>query len=122
MFVSLLLANVAASFLACLGIALIFYFPLAQLLRNQFSADAASVWIKFILFAVFVVGISVGTRIWELERYADPRSGGAISQDVLALEVYKTVIATLQVDGFLLFVLLALVGLIYLARRKSQGG
>lgn len=119
MFVTLLLANLVASLLVCLATVLIFSFPLAKVLKDRFSEDAAAVWMKFILFTVFVIGISVGTRIWEIERYADPQKGGAISQNLLVLEVYKTVIATMQVSAVLLFVLLTVVGLTYLARKKS---
>lgn len=122
MFVTLLLANVAASLLVCLAITLVFYLPLARLLKSRFSEEAASVWMKFALFAVFAAGISVGTRIWDIERYADPRATGAISQDLIALEVYKTVIATLQVGALLLFVLLLVLALVRLAGKKSPGG
>lgn len=119
MFVTLLLANLAASLLVCLAAVLIFRLPLAKVLKDRFSEDAAAVWMKFILFTVFVIGISVGTRIWEIERYAEPQRSVTISQNLLALEVYKTVIATMQVSAVLLFVLLTVVGLAYLAKKKS---
>ena len=119
MFITLLLANLAASFLVCLVTVLIFYFPVARAFKSRFTEATASLWMKFILFAIFVIGMSVGTRIWDIERYADSQTGVVISQDLLALEVYKTVIATMQVSAVLLFVLLAMVGLAYLARKKT---
>lgn len=120
MFITLLLVNLGASLLICLLTVLIFRLPLTRLLEQRCSAAAAAVWVKFILFLVFVIGTTVGTRIWEIEHYADPKAPAPISQDVLALEVYKTVISTLQVSAVLLVVLLTVVGLAYLTKKKPD--
>jgi hypothetical protein len=119
MFITLLLVNLTASLLVCLATVLIFRSPLVKLVKSHFAEEAAAVWIKFILFTIFVIGISVGTRLWDIEKYIDPQTGGTINQDLLALEIYKTVIATMQVNAVLFFVLLAVVGIVYLAKKKS---
>ena len=72
----------------------LFWKPLTGILRTSLSEGAASLWSRGIGLGVLVVGISVGTRIWDLERYAT--AGIAVSSDQLVLEVYKSVIATAQ--------------------------
>jgi glycosyltransferase involved in cell wall biosynthesis len=50
-------------------------------------------------FAIFVVGVSSGVRVWELERYITPMQPDAVEGLVLTterwiLEVYRTIIGT----------------------------
>ena len=90
-------------------------------------------------FAIFVVGISQAVRIWELERYIDPyrqpRMPGemkgeakvlALTGDRWVLEVYRTVIETLQGIAwvlllFFLFSLMAYVVVRVFESRKGTG-
>jgi ABC-type sugar transport system permease subunit len=68
--------------------------------------------------AVVVMGVSVGTRVWDLERYA----GGseALSTDAMALEIYRTTISTAQANVAALLVIFLAIGVIALMRRRGD--
>lgn len=61
------------------------------------------------MFAIYVVGISGGVRIWELEKYINPQTGPngelvVLNANRWTLEVYRTVIETLQSIAWMLLV------------------
>ena len=63
---------------------------------------------RSITFAIYVVGISGGGRIWALERYITPNTEEASVVQLNAarwtLEVYRTVVETLQGIAWMLLV------------------
>ena len=98
--------------------ALLFRGPVRQILARLVSPELAGAWQRYLVFAVFVVGLSSGVRVWELEKYITPRpqEGGPVGPVVLnterwVLEVYRTVIESLQGIAWvlLLFFSMALV-------------
>ena len=95
----------------------LFWKPLTGILRSSLSEGAASLWSRGIGLCVLVVGISVGTRIWDLERYAT--AGKAVSSDQLVLEVYKSVIATAQACVAVLVIVFVGIGVIALMKRRA---
>jgi hypothetical protein len=73
------------------------------------------------MFAIYVVGISSGVRIWDLEKYISPTALGDKTREALALtldrcilELYRTVIGTLQGVAWMLlvFFVFALIGFV----------
>jgi len=64
------------------------------------------------------VGISGGVRFWDLEKYIAPAALGTVpmtlNSDRWVLEIYRTVIGTLQSDAWLLllFFIFALVAFV----------
>jgi hypothetical protein len=67
-----------------------------------------------------VVGVSSGVRVWELEKYITPRSKDAelvvLNADRWTLEVYRTIIGSVQGVAIMLlvFFLVALVAYVIL--------
>ncbi len=59
-------------------------------------------------FAIYVVGVSGGVRVWELEKYVNPRGKDVppieLNADRWTLEVYRTIIETLQSIAWMLLV------------------
>jgi len=61
-------------------------------------------------FAIYVVGVSKGVRVWELERYITPARFDEkarvleLTQERWVLEIYRTIIETLQGIAWLLLV------------------
>ena len=130
MFLTLLLATfliaVATSTLAVS----LFSQPVKKILDRLVSEELGASWKRYILFAIYVVGISGGVRVWDLERYITPRTNEeapiALNFDRWILEVYKTVIGTLQSVAwmllvFFLFALLAYVVLRGFELRHAKG-
>ena len=119
MFVTLLVANFLIAGLVCFLIALVFRGPIARILQRLVSDDLSSAWVRYIIFAIYVVGISGGVRIWDLEKYITPTEGTtvlALTSDRWVLEIYRTIIGTLQSNAWmlLLFFLVALIAYVIL--------
>ena len=72
------------------------------------SAELSGAWHRYLSFAVVVVGVSGGVRIWELEKYITARVTDGVpivlNSDRWVLEVYRTLIGTLQSAAWLLLV------------------
>jgi len=85
------------------GVARVFRQPIGDILRRIIKDDVSGAWQKYISFATYVVGISGGVRIYQLEQYVNPALRGPQAVEILELtaerwtiEVYRTVIGTLQ--------------------------
>ena len=118
MFITLLIANFVVAFVVCLIIATVFRKPIDKILQRLVAEDIYSTWSKYIIFAIYVVGVSGGVRIWDLEKYITPQTqNGTILQltsERWVLEIYRTIIGTLQSNAWmlLLFFIFALIGYI----------
>ncbi len=111
MFLTLLLVTFAIAVLVSFGVASLFRNSLRTILNRILSPDLVSAWYRYITFAIYVVGVSGGVRIWELEKYITPRTETEIpivlNADRWLLEMYRTVIATLQSTAWMLLVVFA---------------
>ncbi|MBI3578985.1 MAG: hypothetical protein HY276_06145 [Ignavibacteriales bacterium] len=115
MFLILLVVNFVLAFVVCFIVARIFQSPVDKILQRLVSEDIFAAWAKYLTFAIYVVGLSGGVRVWDLERYITPDArGGAVlvlTQERWVLELYRTVIGTLQSIAWmlLLFFIFALI-------------
>ena len=118
MFITLLLADFAASLVVCFFIVRMFQKPVGRILERLVAEEIYKAWSNYIIFAIYVVGISGGVRFWDLEKYIAPTASGSVSMvlssDRWVLEIYRTVIGTLQSAAWLLllFFIFALVAFV----------
>ena len=126
MFITLLVANFVVSFVVCLIIALIFRTPISKILQRLVAEDLYAAWTKYVTFAIYVVGLSGGVRVWDLEKYITPKIDGnatlELTQDRWILEIYRTIIGTLQSDAWmlLLFFLFALIAYVIVKGMEAR--
>jgi len=107
MFVKLLIVTFIIALAMSAFVALLFSRPIGRILSRLVAEELASSWQRYILFATFVVGISGGVRLWEMERYITPNGEGKIlklTSDRWIIEVYKTIIGSLQSISWMLLV------------------
>lgn len=133
MFFSLLLVTFAIAFATALAVHLLFRQPIGAILDRIVTEDLSAAWQRYIIFALYVVGISGGVRIYDLERYITSPTGEeaplTLTGDRWTLEVYRTVIETLQSIAWMLlvffvFALIAYVvvqGFQHFSNRKKGG-
>ena len=130
MFVALLVITFLLAAVTATGVALLFSRPVSKILGRLVSEQLAPIWRRYILFAIYVVGISGGVRVWDVERYITPDKEGkllALNSDRWVIEIYKTIIGTLQSVAWMLliFFLFALVAYVVLRgfelRRPDNG-
>ena len=109
MFVTLLIVTFVISFAVSTIVARFFREPLDKILSRIIADDISKAWSKYLIFAIYVTGISSGVRIWDLEKYiTEPRFEGAkivnLTAERWVLEVYRTAISTLQGIAWMLLV------------------
>jgi hypothetical protein len=109
MFITLL----AVTFLIALAVSAIvvrmFTKPIDGILRRIISDEISVAWLRYLKFAIYVVGVSGGVRIWELEKYVTPQPYAQaqvveLTRDRWVLEVYRTIIEALKDIAWLLLV------------------
>ncbi len=129
MFLSLLIASFVVSLAVCFIIVRLFKSPINRILHRLVAEDISDAWSKYLLFAIYVVGISGGVRIWQLEKYIIPKAGQAeslqLTNERWVLEIYQTILGTLQSIAwmllvFFIFALLAYVIVRGLEMRKQK--
>ncbi|ANF58065.1 hypothetical protein [Halotalea alkalilenta] len=100
MFFTLLLATFVVALLVSYGVVKLFDSSINAILTRIINADISAAWHRYITFAAYVVGVSGGVRIYSLERYINPPSSDesqlALNAERWTLEIYRTVVGTLQ--------------------------
>ena len=129
MFFTLLLVTFALSILVSIGVVKAFSKPVAAIFSRIIKDSISAAWTKYITFAAFVVGVSSGVRIYELERYISAPDKRvdilALNSERWTLEVYRTIVGTLQGLAWLylvvfIFALIAYVIVRAFEIRRSQ--
>ncbi|MGL4639082.1 MAG: hypothetical protein ACRCVX_05040, partial [Shewanella sp.] len=100
MFFTLLFVTFALSVLVSFMVVQIFKSPLGEIFKRIIQDAISMAWQKYIIFATYVVGISGGVRIYDLERYITARHKDAeileLTSERWTIEIYRTIIETLQ--------------------------
>ncbi len=109
MFITLLIVTFLIALLVCFILVRIFNKPLHGILNRLIEESLSGAWLSYLKFAIYVVGISSGVRIWQLERYITPDNPAGseileLNLDRWTLEIYRTIIGTLQGVAWLLLV------------------
>jgi len=124
MFFALLIVTLLVATLVSYLVARAFDKPILTILERIVGGEMAAAWARYMKFAIYVVGISGGVRIYELERYLPQQQTKMpdgmvepvtqqlmLSPERWVLEVYRTIIETMQAVAWMLlvFFLIALV-------------
>lgn len=128
MFLTLLLVTLLVALATSGIVVLLFRRPIRQILDRIIGADLAPAWQRFLLFAIYVVGVSSGVQIWKLEQYirAEPGPEGRVpftlNAESMGLEVYRTILQVLQgiAWALLVFFVVALVAFALIRRGEAQ--
>jgi hypothetical protein len=126
MFITLLVVVFVIAVLVSAIVARVFEKPVRQMLEQIVSPELSVAWLRYLKFAVYVVGISGGVRVWQLERYISKRTA---AEEILELtrprwfiEIYQTIIGTLQgiVWLLLVFFVFTLIGYIIIRALETR--
>ena len=124
MFVLLLLVNFFIALGVSWVIARIFRKPIASILNRLVQEDIFAAWSKYLTFALYVVGISGGVRVWDLQKYITPSGPNEtileLTTDRWILEVYWTIIGTLQSIAWMLLVFFLFALIAYVIVRGQE--
>jgi hypothetical protein len=118
MVIALLGTTFVISFAVASIVVLVFNKPIDGILKRIIADELSTAWSRYLKFAIYVVGIGGGVRVWSLEKHLtaqDPYYGIVpLTSDRWMLEIYDTIIGTLQSTTILLlvFFVFALVALV----------
>ena len=119
MFLTLLVVTFLISVCVSWLVVLLFTRPIDSILKRLIADEISRVWVTYIRFGLYVVGISSGVRINELERYITrpPVENAEITElnpERWVLEVYRTVISALEglAGALLVFFIFALIAFV----------
>jgi hypothetical protein len=109
MFITLLVVTFLIAFAVSSVVVLVFSGPINRILARVISDQISKAWSRYLKFAIYVTGISAGVRIWDLEKYiTKPHYEGSeivqLTTERWILEVYRTIIGTLQGVAWMLLV------------------
>ena len=126
MFLALLLVTLLLAAAVSVVIARAFTKPLDSILKRIIADEISSAWLIYLKFAIVVIGVSAGVRIHELEKYITPfrsERGAKIVELTLErwiLELYRTVIETLQGIAWMLLVFFVFALIAYVIVRMGE--
>lgn len=126
MFITLLIVTFIISLTVSYAVVRMFSDPIDNILERIISDDISVEWLRYLKFAVYVVGISNGVRIWDLEKYITPLHFESaeiveLTTNRWVLEVYRTIISTLQGIAWLLLVFFIFALIAYVIVRIFEG-
>ncbi len=108
MFITLLIVTFVISLGFSFLVVRLFRGPINSILVRIVSQELSGAWNRYIGFALVVVGVSGGVRVWDLEKYITARTKDMVpivlNSDRWVLEIYRTIIGTLQSAAWLLLV------------------
>jgi len=127
MFLTLLLVTFLIAITVSVIVVKLFDNSIKKILTRIIKDDISNAWARYLKFAIFVVGISGGVRIWQLEQYIQPYNDGRpllLNSDRWVLEVYRTIIETLQSIAWLLlvFYVIALIAYVIVKGQEYKKG
>jgi hypothetical protein len=135
MFLMLLVTTLGVALATSAIVVFFFKKPIRQILDRIIGETIAEGWQRFLLFAVYVVGVSSGVQIWKLEQYVHPQPAGpdgrvqvlTLDGPSIGLEIYRTIIQVLQgiAWALLVFFVVALIAFAIIRRaetRRGEGG
>ncbi|MDD2604472.1 MAG: hypothetical protein PHF66_06645 [Desulfobacteraceae bacterium] len=126
MFIVLLGVTLLVSMAVSIVVVRSFSKPLDSILRRIIADEISSAWLRYLKFAIIVVGVSAGVRIHELEKDITPWRGDQeqrivqLTNDRWVLELYRTVIETLQGIAWMLLVFFCIALIAYVIVRISE--
>ena len=122
MFITLLSVTFVIALLVSFVVSRGFSVPISNILSRIISDAISIAWVRYLQFAIYVVGISSGVRIWDLEKYISPSK----DTDILVLnfnrwvlEIYRTIIGSLIGLAWMLLVFFMFALIAYVIVRIS---
>ena len=110
MFITLLGVTFIISLTVCFIVVQMFRKPIDSILDRIISDAISHAWSKYLRFAIYVTGISGGVNLREIEQYVTAPQYNTTAKIIeltrtrWVLEVYRTIIETLQGIAWMLLV------------------
>lgn len=126
MFILLLAVTFALAITVSWLLTRVFRGPITQILDRIIGEAVAEAWARYLNFAIFVVGISGGVRVWDFEKYlASSAPDGRVAEltpEAWTMEIYRAIVGTLQSVAWMLlvFFVFALIAFVIVKGREIR--
>jgi len=124
MFFTLLAVTLSLSVAVSYTAAKVFRKPIGAIFSRIIQDDISAAWQRYVMFATYVVGISSGVRIYDLERYISPQMRDMdilqLTAERWVLEIYRTLIACLQGIAWMYLVVFVVALIAYVIMRGFE--
>lgn len=124
MFIGLLAVTFLIALMVSGFIVFLFAKPVKRIMARIVPDDIGAAWVRYLTFAIFVVGIGGGVRINQIERYVTPQDKNmgilALTPERWVIEVYSTIIGTLGAVAWMLLVFFVFALLAYVIVRAFE--
>jgi hypothetical protein len=125
MFISLLAVTFIIAIVVSGLVVLLFSKPVKRIMARIVPDDISAAWVRYLTFAIFVVGVGGGVRINQIERYVTPHDKDigvlALTPERWVIEVYSTLIGTLGAIAWMLLVFFVFALVAYVLVRAFEG-
>jgi hypothetical protein len=124
-FLLLLVVTLVVAVIVSLAVVFSFKKPIDSIFARIIGEEISTAWRKFLIFALFVVGVSSGVDVWKLERFIAPENPDVarpvLSAEFWGLEIYRTIISALGglAWALLVFFIASLIAFV-IAKRKEK--
>ena len=128
MLISLLIVTFVLAVFVSWIVTRMFNSPVQRILDRIIADEISSAWTRYLTFAIYVVGVSGGVRIWDFEKYITPGEGGdmvaQLTPEYWTLEIYRAIVGTLQSVAWMLlvFFLVSLIAYVIVKGREIKSG
>ncbi|RBA24705.1 hypothetical protein [Herminiimonas fonticola] len=126
MFILLLVVTLLIAIGISIAVMQAFAKPLNAILYRIIADEISAAWLKYLKFAILVVGVSSGVRVREFEKYISPSRWDKDAKVVefttqrWVLELYQTAIETLQGIAWMLLVFFMFALIAYVIVRIAE--
>ncbi|MHC4212654.1 MAG: hypothetical protein ACYSWP_04685 [Planctomycetota bacterium] len=125
MFIKLLISTFVLAFVASTIVVAVFSKPINRILERIIRDQISRAWSKYLIFAIYVTGISSGVRIWDLEKYiTKPHYEGseivALTTERWIFEAFRAIVGTLQGVAWMLLVFFVFALIAYVIVRAFE--
>lgn len=126
MFILLLVVTLLISVGISIAVMQAFAKPLNAILYRIIADAISAAWLKYLKFAILVVGVSSGVRVREFEKYISPSRWDKDAKVIefttqrWVLELYQTAIETLQGIAWMLLVFFMFALIAYVIVRIAE--
>jgi len=124
MFFTLLAITLSLSVAVSYTAARVFRKPIGAIFSRIIQDEISAAWQRYVMFATYVVGISAGVRIYDLERYISPQIQNMeilqLNAERWVLEIYRTLIACLQGIAWMYLIVFVVALLAYVIVRGFE--
>ena len=124
MFIQLFSVSVLLALAVSYAVVRIFRPAVDAILVKVIGDEVYKAWSKYLVFAIYVVGFSGGVRVWDFEKYLIPKDEGGktliLDGERWMVEIYRTVIGTLQAVAWMLLVFFLFAMIAYVIVRAME--